>query len=177
MEKAGKENNTNESYFSQNEILNLNSLKPFEFESKTHIRVINSIPVMIRSSHWQSFCKNGVLFLLGLHIIRSSHWRCSMKKGVLKISQNSQENTCPGLRPATLLTKKIWHKCFLVNFEKCLRTPFLQNTSGRLLPFCGHWLTCSRLNGNSHRRLFFFQGILSEVKTGSLSQKLRCSSA
>ena len=30
--------------------------------------------------------------------------------------------------------KKLWH-CFPMNFEKFLRTPFLQNTSGRLLLF------------------------------------------
>ena len=36
------ENNTDESDFSEKEILNLNSLKLFEFESKTNIRVINS---------------------------------------------------------------------------------------------------------------------------------------
>ena len=27
----------------------------------------------------------------------------------------------------------LWHRCLLVNFVKFLRTPFLQNTSGRLL--------------------------------------------
>ena len=27
----------------------------------------------------------------------------------------------------------LWRRCFLVNFVKFLRTPFLQNTSGRLL--------------------------------------------
>ena len=36
-------------------------------------------------------------------------------------------------RPETLLKKKLWHRCFLVNFAKFLGTPFLQNTSGRLL--------------------------------------------
>ena len=55
------------------------------------------------------------------------------------ISQNSQENTCArslffskvaGLRAATLLRKRLWHRCFPVNFVKFLRTPFLQNTSG-----------------------------------------------
>ena len=58
----------------------------------------------------------------------------------LEISQNSQENTCPRVssvsflvRPATLLKKRLWHRCFPVNFVKFLRTPFLQNTSGRLL--------------------------------------------
>ena len=37
------------------------------------------------------------------------------------------------LRPATLLKKRLWHGCFPLNFVKFLRTPFLQNTSGRLL--------------------------------------------
>ena len=38
-----------------------------------------------------------------------------------------------GLRPVNLLKKRLWHRCFPVNFVKYLRTPFLQNTSGRLL--------------------------------------------
>ena len=41
-------------------------------------------------------------------------------------------NKVVGLRPATLLKKRLWHRCFLVNFAKFSRTPFLQNTSGRL---------------------------------------------
>ena len=32
-----------------------------------------------------------------------------------------------------LYSKRLWHRCFPVNFAKFLRTPFLQNTSGRLL--------------------------------------------
>ena len=32
---------------------------------------------------------------------------------------------CSGLRPATLLKKRLWHRCFPVNFAKFLRTPFL----------------------------------------------------
>ena len=40
-----------------------------------------------------------------------------------------------GLRPATLSKKRLRHRCFPVNFVKFLRTPFLQNTSGRLLLF------------------------------------------
>ena len=36
-------------------------------------------------------------------------------------------------RTATLLKKRLWYRCFPVNFAKFLRTPFLQNTSGRLL--------------------------------------------
>ena len=37
-----KENNSNESDISENEIPNLNSLKPFEFEPKANIGDINS---------------------------------------------------------------------------------------------------------------------------------------
>ena len=38
-----KENNTDESNFIENQITDLNSLKPFEFEPKTNIGYINSI--------------------------------------------------------------------------------------------------------------------------------------
>ena len=75
---------------------------------------------------------------------RSRHRRCSVKKVFLEIVQNSQENTCvgvsfliklqaSGLRPATLLKKRVWRKCFPVNFAKFLGIPFLQSSSGRLL--------------------------------------------
>ena len=36
-------------------------------------------------------------------------------------------------RPAALLETRLWPSCFPVNFAKFLRTPFLQNTSERLL--------------------------------------------
>ena len=73
---------------------------------------------------------------------RSNHWRCSVKKGVLRnfakfigkhLCKSFFFNKVAGLRPATLLKKRLWHRCFLVNFAKFLRTPFLQNTSERLL--------------------------------------------
>ena len=32
----------------------------------------------------------------------------------------------------TLLKKRLWHRCFSVNYSKFSRTSFLQNTSGRL---------------------------------------------
>ena len=34
------------------------------------------------------------------------------------------------LRHATLLKKRLQHRCFPVNFAKCLKTTFLQNTTG-----------------------------------------------
>ena len=48
---------------------------------------------------------------------------CSVKKLFLKISQNSQESAClgvSGLRSATLLKTRLWHKCFSVNIAKFL---------------------------------------------------------
>ena len=72
---------------------------------------------------------------------RKSHRRCSVKKVVLRnfakitekhLCQSLFFNKVEGLRSATLLKKRLWHRCFPVNFEKFLRTPFLQNTSRRL---------------------------------------------
>ena len=34
-------------------------------------------------------------------------------------------NKVAGLKPATLLKKRLWHRCFPVNFAKFLRTPLL----------------------------------------------------
>ena len=42
--------------------------------------------------------------------------RCSVKKVFLEISQNSQETPCQSLTPATLLKKRLWRRCFPVNF-------------------------------------------------------------
>ena len=71
---------------------------------------------------------------------RSSHQSCSVWKGVLRkftkftgkhLCQSLFFNKVAGLKPATLLKKRLWHRCFSVNFVKFLRTPFLENTSGR----------------------------------------------
>ena len=63
------------------------------------------------------------------------------KKEFLEISQNPQESTCAslflnkvaGLRFAILFKKRLWHRCFPVNFAEFLGTPFfiehLQTTS------------------------------------------------
>ena len=41
-------------------------------------------------------------------------------------------NKVAGLRPTTLLKKRLWHRCFPANSVKFLTTPFY-NTSERLL--------------------------------------------
>ena len=55
------------------------------------------------------------------------------KKGVLRnfakfkgkhLSQSLLFNKVTVLRSATLFKKRLWHRCFSVNFVKFLRTPF-----------------------------------------------------
>ena len=58
------------------------------------------------------------------------------KKSVLKISQIH-------VKTPVLLKKRLWHKCFPLNFAKFLRTPFLQNTSERLLDLSQSYVTSS----------------------------------
>ena len=75
---------------------------------------------------------------------RNSHRKCSVENGVIKkVEKFTGKYLCqslffnnavrPGLRPATLLKKKLRHRCFPVKSAKFLRTPFLYNTSSRLL--------------------------------------------
>ena len=63
-----------------------------------------------------------------------------MKKGILRnftkftekhLFQNLFFDKVTGFRPAPLRKKRLWHRCFPLNFAKLLRTLFLQNTSGR----------------------------------------------
>ena len=65
-----------------------------------------------------------------------------MKKGIprnftkftgKRLCQSLFLNKIVGLRPATLLKERLWHKGFPVNFAKVLRTPFLQNTTASVL--------------------------------------------
>ena len=89
---------------------------------------------IIKTKYWIEFKFCGKLGYIG----RSSHRRCSVRKNVLR---NFAKNTCARVsfliklqaKPATLLKKRLWHRCFSANYAKFLKTPFLQNTSGRLL--------------------------------------------
>ena len=89
----------------------------------------------------QVFCYRLDFFFCGA-TLRSIHRRCSVRKGVLgnfarftgkHLCQSVFLNQVAGLRPAISLKKRLWHRCFPMNFAKFLKTPFLQNTSGRLL--------------------------------------------
>ena len=73
-----------------------------------------------------------------------------MKKVFLEISQNSQENTCARASfliklqalPETLLKKRLWRRCFPVNFAKFLRTPCFTEHLWWLLLKIQLWIRC-----------------------------------
>ena len=73
------------------------------FRKKSVSKVINSRP--------EVFCKKGVL-------------RNFAKFVGKHLCQNLFFNKVAGLRPATLLKKRFWHRSFPVNFAKYLRTAF-----------------------------------------------------
>ena len=69
-------------------------------------------------------------------ITRSRHRTCSVRKGVLRyfakftgkhLCQNLLFNKVADLKPATLLKKTLWHRCFPVKFAKFWRTPFYRS--------------------------------------------------
>ena len=74
---------------------------------------------------------------------RSRHRRCYIKISVFRnvakftgkhLHQSLSFNKAQGqARPATILEKRFWHRCFPVNFVKFSRISFLQNTVGWLL--------------------------------------------
>ena len=95
------------------------------------------------------------IFCMLVFMSRSSHRRCSVRKGVLRnfakftgkhLCQSLFFNKVAGLRPTTLLKKRLRQRCFPVNFAKFLRTPFLQNTSGRLLLYVSVWCLSSLID-------------------------------
>ena len=75
-------------------------------------------------------CLIFIIFILGfessiLHKLKNTV-NCRLKL-------NSETRSSHQAWSATLLKKRLWHRCFPVNFAKFLRIPFLQNTSWRLL--------------------------------------------
>ena len=89
-------------------------------ESNTCARV----SFLIKLQAW-----NFTKFLGKQHLCQSLFF---IKVAGLKFHKNFPENICAslffnkvaGLRPATLLKKRLWHRCFPGNFVKFLRTTF-----------------------------------------------------
>ena len=94
-------------------------LAPFEFSTHSGSRTC-------RSSRLKVFCKKAVLKnfakFTGKHLCQSLFF-----------------NKVADLRPATLLKKRLWHRCFPVDFAKLLRTPFFtEYLHWLLLKFISH---------------------------------------
>ena len=63
-----------------------------------------------------------------------------MKKGVIRnFTKFTGKHLCHTFfnKVAALLKKRQWHRCYPVKFEKFLRTPLVQNMSGRLVLLLG----------------------------------------
>ena len=82
---------------------------------------------------WPRSSENETIFLK-FDNYRSSRLEVFCKKGVLRnISKFTGDHLCQslvfnkvaGLRPETLLNKRLCHRCFSVNLAKFLKTPFL----------------------------------------------------
>ena len=82
-----------------------------------------------------SLCKliMNFYFTILVSLFKSNHRRFSMKKGVPRNftkfigthqCQSLFFNKVAGLRLASLLTKRLWHRCIPVSFLKFLRTTF-----------------------------------------------------
>ena len=96
--------------------------------------------VIVNLSIKNFFCKSYLLNKLLLEIftvwiannVQRQPPEVLRKKVFLEILQSSQENACDRvsfliittLVITTLLKKRLWHRCFPVNFVKFLRTPF-----------------------------------------------------
>ena len=74
-----------------------------------------------------------VLCSLSMPLFRSSRPELFCRKGALRnfakftgkhLCQSLFFDKVEGLRPATLLKRRVWHRCFPVNFRKFLKTPF-----------------------------------------------------
>ena len=130
----------------------------------------------IAQSRWSYIWNNTLWYILAnpvrsrevfMKFSRSSRPEVFCEKDVLRnfekftgkhLCQRLFFNKVAGLRHATLLKKRLWHRCFPMNFEKFLRTSFL---TPFLTPFflgdcfwiCLHYLFIKHkyltiLNGN-----------------------------
>ena len=86
----------------------------------------------------QHFREKIVSVLFGRVLItKEATWYALLKKMLLEILQCLQENTCTRVFFNKVsgwdLKHRLCHRCFLANFVKFLRTPFLQTTSRKLL--------------------------------------------
>ena len=109
-------------FSSERDCLNMSS----HWETKNLYRLFSNKQHLLAFWHTLTvsfqICKNaGLVWLLHfdpLIKVRSSVKRCSVKKVFLQFSKNSQPQAW------NFIKKRLWRRCFPVNFTKFLRTPF-----------------------------------------------------
>ena len=104
-------------------------------------------------------------------------------KGVLRnLTKFTWKHLCQSLsfqrlKLATLLKKRLWHRCFPVNFAKLLGTPFFQNISGSC--FCNKIWLWGRWNNSIKTKMVLFLSrvflITNVLKVVYLLSKMRLS--
>ena len=106
--------------------------------TRFEIHPFASLPRKLSKLLW--FCSLVIVLAISRNLLKNNTWwiRSSRQevfcqKGVLRNFAKFTGNTCvrvsffnkvASLRPATLLKKRLWHRCFPVNFTKFLRTQF-----------------------------------------------------
>ena len=95
---------------------------------KVYYKLFYCLKRSVSETFKSSSCKK-VFTKCVYHWYRSSHQRCSIRISVAKFTgkhlcQSLFFNKVVGVRSATLLKKRLWHKCFPVNFAKFLRAHF-----------------------------------------------------
>ena len=108
----------------------------YYFHMKTKILFLTGLVIQLKSlpSHVTTISK-GMKFGRGRPEVfcRKGALRNFAKLTGKNLCQSLFFNKVAGLKPETLLKRRLWHRYFPVKFTKFLRTPFLWNTSGRLL--------------------------------------------
>ena len=103
----------------------------FRYQKRNYQMRIATVPIfgqlhlkisLQRSSRLEVFCKKG--FLRNFVKFTEKHQRQSLFFSLFCSSATSARN---------FIEKRLWHRCFPVNFLKFLRTSFPQSTSGQLL--------------------------------------------
>ena len=99
---------------------------------------------------------------------RSSRPKVLIIKSVLR-NFRKKFNKIAGLRAATLLKKRLWHRCFPMNLANFFRTPFVTEQrlctsyKGFLLNKTFKAVTKLVINSKSHFSLENFRGCLSKT--------------
>ena len=115
--------------------------------------LMTNVSIIQKSSVWKKLKLQWRLFLNAKLIFGSSRPEVFCKKAVPRnfpkftgkhLCQSPCFNKIACLSPATLLKKRLWRRCFPVNFAKFLRAPFLTEHLWWLLPNIRYLLSTER---------------------------------